>query len=946
MHEPPFDPSRRALIKQCVIGGVAVYSAPLLLMANPGAKNAAPGGAPVGWRNLDESVAPGFRYDAVAKVCGEKIFSRDYRARDMFGWPNQQHYGLVLRAPRADAVYEGLDLGDLSDEIKPYRVVSAEDLGSHKLHLPPYYGDHMLVKPGAPPDFMGHPVAILLFDDFVKYKRAKSDLQFNPSALRFGRSVTPTYTRKDPYASWRIIREQGASPGAPDQYSTLKDGLFFPDIVNHRPQWNASPDKNGNTAERGMYYANKLREDIASGNDYVLKQRYQTQSVEPMSMEPEAFNGWLDSGNATLHVVICSQSPQDFHRQAGGMLAKSPLTTGIKNLVVHTPYIGGGFGGKDHTIFPYYGVLASLFSEAPIRVANDRFQQFQSGLKRHPFIMDNQLAIDRESLKITGLVSDMTLDGGGRVNFSPSVTSVGATAIQSIYYLPRSDVRATCYPSDMPTAGSMRGYGTLQTMAAMEMMINQSAADLNVDTFKLRRVNAMRPGQPNAQGALPNGDVRYVEMLDVAEQHPIWQQREGNKKKFEQAHPGWRYGVGFGIASKDYGTGAQAPSALVEVTPEGRIHVKNCSVEMGTGTETSQATLVARYLGKRADTVSMAETQLFDAMELLETDDPYLMSQETQDKHSKDPHWTPVIAMASSASQSAYYQSHATAQAARILFEQALFPAAVAILKEHYFNSAYAVPDFDDISLASWSQGGLTIAGNIPLALERIVARAREMDLPLGVMVHTFNRWAWAEAEFVINGNNCNYPVDAIALKYAKGTQHNLNKFNFQVANRLSVNYPRVALNNAFVTYYTPCATLAEIAVNAGDGTVKVLRAHTWLEPGTVHVEKLVEGQIEGGLAMGVGHALHEYLPSGNEGAGDGTWNLNRYQVPLAKHVGVWNIKHTLIPPSASTDPAKGIAEVVMIPIVSALVEAIYQATGKRFYHLPVSAEDIMEAFQ
>jgi CO/xanthine dehydrogenase Mo-binding subunit len=109
-------------------------------------------------------------------------------------------------------------------------------------------------------------------------------------------------------------------------------------------------------------------------------------------------------------------------------------------------------------------------------------------------------------------------------------------------------------------------------------------------------------------------------------------------------------------------------------------------------------------------------------------------------------------------------------------------------------------------------------------------------------------------------------------------------------------------------------------------------------------VEKLVEGQIEGGLSMGVGHALYEYLPMDETGAGDGTWNLNRYQVPLAEHVGVWDLNYTILPPLSDSDPAKGIGEVVMIPIVPALIEAIYQATNTRFYHTPVTSKDIVEA--
>ncbi|MEI8600756.1 molybdopterin-dependent oxidoreductase [Shewanella sp. PP-Sp27a-2] len=134
------------------------------------------------------------------------------------------------------------------------------------------------------------------------------------------------------------------------------------------------------------------------------------------------------------------------------------------------------------------------------------------------------------------------------------------------------------------------------------------------------------------------------------------------------------------------------------------------------------------------------------------------------------------------------------------------------------------------------------------------------------------------------------------------------------------------------------------MAVNEGNGEVTLLSSHTWLEAGKVIVKELVEGQIQGGLAMGIGHALHEGLPPFEAGAGNGTWNLNRYQVPLARHVGVWDQRHTILPQLSDNDPSRGIAEVVMIPVVAALIEAVYQATHVRFYDLPMTAKKIKEA--
>ena len=49
----------------------------------------------------------------------------------------------------------------------------------------------------------------------------------------------------------------------------------------------------------------------------------------------------------------------------------------------HFAYMGGGFGGRDHTPFPLYVALAAMFLPGrPVRLAQDRYQQFQGGIKR------------------------------------------------------------------------------------------------------------------------------------------------------------------------------------------------------------------------------------------------------------------------------------------------------------------------------------------------------------------------------------------------------------------------------------------------------------------------------------------------------------------------------------------------------------------------------------
>ncbi|ANC43701.1 hypothetical protein A6P55_05045 [Pandoraea pnomenusa] len=155
--------------------------------------------------------------------------------------------------------------------------------------------------------------------------------------------------------------------------------------------------------------------------------------------------------------------------------------------------------------------------------------------------------------------------------------------------------------------------------------------------------------------------------------------------------------------------------------------------------------------------------------------------------------------------------------------------------------------------------------------------------------------------------------------------------------------YPPVQRNNAAVTYYSAVGTLVELSVHEASGKVELLAHHSIMECGNQISPQLVSGQLQGGLAMGIGHALHEYLPLYEDGPGNGTWNFNRYHLPRAVDVAVWTQTGEVLPPITETDVPKGIAEVVMIPVVGAIVNGLAHAIGHRFTDLPVTPEKIQE---
>jgi len=544
--------------------------------------------------------------------------------------------------------------------------------------------------------------------------------------------------------------------------------------------------------------------------------------------------------------------------------------------------------------------------------------------------------VNRETGMLQSFHAAMTADGGGRSNFTPSVVMVGATAAQSIYYFPKSDLSAVGLASRALDAGSARGYGTLQSMAATEMMMDELAAELKLDPIAFRMRNVLKSGMKNTQGAIPAGAIRADEVLEKAAVHPLWTERKKRKAEYESQNPGKRYGVGFGCVQKDFGTGAETSFARVELSEKGEISLWHSGAEMGTGMSTSQSVLCAEWLGKPAEQAHFSVTD-WSVLPVETSGDPYIMSQEEQDKLQTNPRWSPSYCSPSSASNSAYYFSHSTREAARLIFDNGIWPAAMAIWQTG-IGGGQAAPYVVRKEDARWVEGGLTANGMQILSLEMLAKKVYEMKGMTGAAVHVFNRWQWAEADFTLNNVRQRIPVDGMSVRHGAD--------QFQTLARDAVYYPPTQRNNASVTYYSAVGTLAEIAVDIATGKVELLTHHSIMECGNLIVPELVSGQLQGGLAMGIGHALHEYLPLYEDGPGNGTWNFNRYHLPRASDVAVWKQTSDILPALSETDPPKGMAEVVMIPVVAALVNAIADATGHRFRDLPVRAENIREVLQ
>jgi len=133
-------------------------------------------------------------------------------------------------------------------------------------------------------------------------------------------------------------------------------------------------------------------------------------------------------------------------------------------------------------------------------------------------------------------------------------------------------------------------------------------------------------------------------------------------------------------------------------------------------------------------------------------------------------------------------------------------------------------------------------------------------------------------------------------------------------------------------------AHLAELEVDTQLGTIKVLKITAAHDVGRAINPTLVEGQIEGGAAQGLGMALmEEFFPGKGE-------NLHDYLIPTIGDMPP--VESILIEDPSPAGPfgAKGIGEQALIPTAPAILNALYDAVGVRIRKLPATPDKVRAA--
>jgi 4-hydroxybenzoyl-CoA reductase subunit alpha len=352
---------------------------------------------------------------------------------------------------------------------------------------------------------------------------------------------------------------------------------------------------NNNIHKKAELRFGDQREGLSNA-DFTSKVEFNFQGVSHGFTEPHAATAWWDENG--LNIITATQVPHYLHRY----LAKV-LEVPMNRVRVIKPYLGGGFGGKSDP-FPHEMIVAYLsrLLGRPVRVRLNREEVFLTNHGRHPTKMTMEMGVSKEG-KFEVLDADIVIDGGAYGSFGVVTSYYNGVLLQAPYKIDNFGFRARRVYTNKPQSGAMRGHGAVNPRYAVETVIDRLAEKIQVDPCELRFRNFLD------QNTTTVGQFRItsngsVECLRAVMEQSGWKENYG---KLPRGH-------GYGVACGFFISGSalpihwnEYPQSVVhlKVDMDGRVLITSGASDIGQGSDTMLAIVVAEVLGLSMDNIGV-----------------------------------------------------------------------------------------------------------------------------------------------------------------------------------------------------------------------------------------------------------------------------------------------------------------------------------------------------
>lgn len=483
------------------------------------------------------------RFDAWSKVSGAEKYAADVYAPDML-WAGAKRAGI------AHGEILAIHTADAKSVPGVFRVLTSKDVpGTNRQGIvhkdqPVLAGDRIR--------HCGEPVALVLAENREALKQALFRIQIDVDPL----------------------------PGVFDPEEALK-----PDA----PMVHAA----GNTLLSAVIRTGDAAKAF-SDCDVILEDCFEVPFQEHAFIETE--NGIAHQNpDGSLVMTVSTQAPFRDRMEIGHALGLD-----FSSIRIISPYLGGGFGGKDGATVQCLLALAAMNANGrSVKMWWDREESFVAGYKRHAARLYYRLGADADGT-LKCLECRLYYDTGAYAHLGGEVLELGMEHAGGPYRIPHVLIQGWSVYTNNPVGGAMRGFGVSQVAFAIEQMINRLAEKLRMDPLELRLKNALRRGDRNSSGVTLVHSTGIVSCLKTIKQHPLWLNRVEWKARAGRFK---RRGVGVCAVFNAMGYGRGLPDsaiAKVELMQDGRIRVYCGVSDMGQGNASAFVQIVGEML--RQDT--------------------------------------------------------------------------------------------------------------------------------------------------------------------------------------------------------------------------------------------------------------------------------------------------------------------------------------------------------
>ena len=333
----------------------------------------------------------------------------------------------------------------------------------------------------------------------------------------------------------------------------------------------------------------------------VIERHYKAGSQDHAYMEPEAAVA-IPEERGSMSVISTNQGPFRVRDVVARVLGKKQA-----DVRIITPMIGGGFGGKDTygPIISSFVAVAAEITGRPAMMVFTRQESLIHRYKRCPFDMRFKSGATKDG-KLKAIEVEYTADCGGYAAHAINLMKRAAYHATGVYEVPNCKVTGVgVYTNNLPCA-AFNGFGNPQMGLATESQMDLLAEALGMDPVEFRLINALVPGSRTGTNQLLDHSVGIKPLIEQVAARADWARKKAATSKPDAGHI--RRGIGIGCSWHGNGTTGYkqdwAGASLI-LNPDGSATYCTGIVEIGQGTLTSHAMMVAEVLGIPFESVSV-----------------------------------------------------------------------------------------------------------------------------------------------------------------------------------------------------------------------------------------------------------------------------------------------------------------------------------------------------